>query len=189
MSIPVLETPRLRLRGITVEDLDRYCALWQDENVIRYTSGTALSREAVWARVLRVTGHWQLLGFGFFAIEHRASGELIGEAGFHDLHRDIEPSLEGTLESGWMLRPEFHGQGIAREVMDAAIAWAEARFPEMDFSAIIDADNAPSRKLAERLGFTEDCPATYNAQPTLIYRRRGIRQAARHSGPSYQLQN
>lgn len=189
MSIPVLETERLRLRGITVEDLDRYCALWQDDSVVRYTSGARLSREAVWARVLRVTGHWQLMRFGFFAIEHKASGQLIGEAGFHDLHRDIEPSLEGTLESGWMLLPEFHGQGIAREVMDRAIAWAEDRFPTMHFTAIIDADNGPSRRLAERLGFSEERATTYNAQPTLIYRRPGTRQAAPHSGPSYPLQS
>lgn len=35
-----------------------------------------------------------MIGYGFWAVEEKATGRFIGEAGFHDLKRDIQPSLE-----------------------------------------------------------------------------------------------
>ena len=45
----------------------------------------------------------------------------IGEAGFHELKRNIEPSLEGTLEAGWSLLPVAHGKGSASGVQREAV--------------------------------------------------------------------
>ncbi len=189
MTTPVIETARMRLRVVAPGDLEAYVALWQEESVLRYTIGTALTRETAWSRILRTTGHWQVFGFGFFVIEDRESGALIGEAGFHDMKRAIKPSLEGTLEAGWMLLPPYQGKGVAGEVMQAAILWAEATFPDMNFSAIIDPENTPSRTLARKLGFSEGIATEYAGHPTIICRRPGIRQALRHSAPSYPPRN
>lgn len=183
MTTPVIETAQARLRVVQPGDLDAYVDLWQDESVLRYTIGTALTRETAWSRILRTTGHWHVFGFGFFIVEDRATGALIGEAGFHDMKRAITPSIEGTLEAGWMLLPAHHGKGIAREIMDAAIRWASTTFPDMNFSAIIDPENTPSRRLAAALGFAEGIETEYAGHPTIICRRPGIRQAARHIAP------
>jgi len=80
--IPLLETGRLSLRGFRNEDFERYATIWTEPAVVRFIGGTALSREAAWSRFLRQTGHWDRLGFGFFAIEDRATGAFVGEAGF-----------------------------------------------------------------------------------------------------------
>ena len=44
---------------------------------------------------LRHGGSWSLIGYGFWAVEEKATGRFIGECGFHDLKRDIKPSIEG----------------------------------------------------------------------------------------------
>lgn len=189
MVQPVLETERLLLRPLRIDDLDSYTAIWQNETIVRYITGTPLSRETCWGRLLRTTGHWHWLGFGYFGIELKASGGLIGEAGVQDMRRIITPSLEGTLETGWAILPEYHGTGLAFEAASTIIEWAENALPPMEFTAMIDPVNAPSRKLAERLGFQPDCETVYMDNATIIYRRPGIQQGAPRNAPSYQLRN
>src|SRR6185436_8398192 len=85
--IPTVETERLILREHRLSDFDAYAALWRDPVVTRFIGGRARSREESWVRFLRHAGMWHHIGFGFWAIEEKASGSLIGEAGFHDLKR------------------------------------------------------------------------------------------------------
>jgi RimJ/RimL family protein N-acetyltransferase len=80
--IPELQTLRLRLRTFGHADFDAYAAMWKDAEVVRFIGGVPLSREAAWSRFLRQMGAWHYLGFGFFAIEDKATGAFIGEAGF-----------------------------------------------------------------------------------------------------------
>jgi len=171
VTIPTLETPRLRLRAYRLEDFDAYAALWADPGVVRHIGGVPLSREAAWTRFLRQIGLWHHLGFGFFAVEHRATARLIGEAGFHDLRRAIVPSLEGTMESGWGLLPAMHGQGLAEEAMRAAIGWAAEYGVGARLTAIIDPGNIASLRLADKLGFAEFARTTYSGHPVILLQR------------------
>jgi RimJ/RimL family protein N-acetyltransferase len=166
-----LETQRLTLRPHALSDFDAYCALWADTDVVRFIGGKPFSREASWMRFLRHAGLWKHLGFGFLVIQEGRTGRFLGEAGFHDLKRDISPSIEGTLEAGWALAPAAHGQGYGYEAMQALIAWAEASFAGRRMTAIIDAGNAPSIRLAGKLGFRDHGPARYNGQPITLYER------------------
>src|SRR5262249_40374115 len=101
--IPTIETERLVLRPHQLSDFQRYTEMWAAPDVVRFLGGKPYSREASWSRFLRHAGIWHHLGFGFFAIEEKETGLFVGEAGFHDLHRTMEPALEGTLEAGWGL--------------------------------------------------------------------------------------
>ena len=153
-EIPTIETERLILRPHTVEDFEAYHALWSNDAVVRFISGVASTREQSWGRMLRVAGMWHHMGFGFLAIEEKSSGRFVGEAGFLDMKRDMQPvGTEGTLEAGWALMPEVQGKGYATEALRALIGWAEAHFPERPMSCIIDPDNTASLRLAEKLGF------------------------------------
>jgi RimJ/RimL family protein N-acetyltransferase len=171
VAIPTIETPRLKLRAYRLEDFDAYAALWADPEVVRHIGGVPFQREAAWTRFLRQIGLWHHLGFGPFGIEHRASATLVGEAGFHDLHRAIMPPLEGTMEAGWALTPALQGQGLAEEAMRAAIDWAGAHGVGSRLAAIIDPDNTPSLRLAEKLGFAEFARTTYNEHPVILLQR------------------
>ena len=109
MTCPPLETPRLRLRPYRVADFDSYAAIFSEEPVMRFLGGQPLSREVCWTRLVRQIGMWPTMGFGFFALELKATGALIGEAGFHDLKRELSPTTEGTLEAGWGLTAAMQG--------------------------------------------------------------------------------
>lgn len=168
---PIIETPRLTIRAHALADFDAYCALWSDQDVVRFITGTPFSREACWSRFLRHPGHWQHMGFGFLAIEDRETRAFIGEAGFHDMRREMTPSIEGTLEAGWALMPAAQGRGYGFEAMQALVGWADARFPGRRMTCIIDPDNHPSQRVAARIGFCEVIRTSYHGSPTILFER------------------
>ena len=174
-TAPTLETRRLVLRPLGLQDLDAYVAFWQDPEVVRYISGTPLPREQSWRRLLATTGHWHLLGFGFFAIEEKASGRFIGEAGFQEMRRDLHPSIEGSLETGWGIAPDCQGKGYASEALAAALAWARAALPDTDFSCIVSPENRASLHLAAKLGFAPEAQSSYQGKPIVILRMGGAK--------------
>lgn len=171
-EIPVLEGGRIRLRAHRPDDLDAYAALWSDETVVRYIGGKALTREECWTRILRFRGMWSMLGFGFWVIENREDGRLIGEAGLMDMKREIEPPLDGTLEAGWVLLPGSHGRGLAQEAMRNVLGWADLRFPSATLSCIIARENVASLRLAVKLGFSESGHGVFRGAELVHFRRR-----------------
>jgi RimJ/RimL family protein N-acetyltransferase len=168
---PILETPRLRLRLHRADDFESYAAMWAEPQVVRFIGGKPMSREAAWTRFLRQIGLWRLLGFGFFELEDRLSGAFVGEAGFHDMRREIIPSNEGTMEAGWVLVSAMHGRGLAEEAMRAAIAWADRVHPGPRMTCIIQVGHAASLRVAAKLGFTPYVETTYHGDPVTMLER------------------
>lgn len=174
-DIPVLETGRLILRGFQPGDLDAMTAMWALPDVVRYIGGVPLTREQSWARLLRHIGMWHVMGFGFWVVTDKATGRLIGEAGFHEMRREMSPSIENTLEAGWGLLPEMHGQGYASEALEAMAAWAAQNYPGMPITCIIDPENIASLTLAARHGFEETARAVYQGCEVVILSRTAAR--------------
>jgi RimJ/RimL family protein N-acetyltransferase len=170
--VPVIETKRLRLRGHTLGDFEALAAMWADPAVVRFISGKPSTREESWARLLRYPGHWALLGYGFWAIEEKGSGAFVGEGGFADFKRDIEPPISAP-EQGWALAPAMHGKGYAHEAVSAMLAWGEAHFRRRDFVCIISPENTPSLRLAEKLGYREFARTAYKGDASVMLRRTG----------------
>ena len=170
-EVPVIETARLRLRGHRAADLDDCAGMWGDPAVTRYISGSPSMREDVWARMLRYAGHWAWLGYGFWAIEERATGRFAGEAGFGDFRRDIEPALDGIPEAGWVLAPWAHGRGFATEAVRGALAWGEARFGKRRTACLIHPENLASVRVAEKCGYREWTASNYRGHPVLVFAR------------------
>jgi RimJ/RimL family protein N-acetyltransferase len=150
---PLLETARLRLRGHRLDDHAALSAIWGDPDVVRYIGGVPSSPHDAWLRLLRYAGLWKLLGYGFWAIEEKASGRMIGDIGYMDVKRGLTPTLDGMPEIGWALASEAQGRGYASEALAAALAWGDAHFGAHRAACIIAAENAPSIRLATRMGF------------------------------------
>jgi len=168
---PELETERTLLRPHRLEDFDAYCAMGTDPSVFRFVGGRARTREESWQRLLRHPGMWSLIGFGFWAIEDKASGRFIGEAGFHDLKRAIEPSIEDVPEAGWSLVGAMQGRGLGGEIVRRMLAWADADLKAPRTVCIIDPDNAPSLGVAARCGYREYARTTYSDHATILLER------------------
>jgi RimJ/RimL family protein N-acetyltransferase len=172
-QIPVIETPRLRLRAHMLGDFAACAAMWADPAVVRHIGGKPLSGEDVWARVLRYAGHWALLGFGFWAIEERETRQFLGEVGFADFNRDISPPNNDMPEMGWALVSSAHGQGFGREAVAAAVAWGDGHFGARSSCCLIDPGNQPSIRVATGVGFLPSHRAAYKGQVTVVFKRPG----------------
>ena len=170
-SAPTLETDRLTLRGHTPADFDACAAMWADPLVTRHIGGRPASEEEVWARVLRYAGLWALLGFGYWVVRERATGRFVGEVGFADFRRAIEPPLVGTPEVGWALAAWAHGQGFATEAVRAAVAWGDAHLDAERTACIITAENAASLRVAGKCGYQRAADRRYREQPIRVYER------------------
>ncbi|MGD9810283.1 MAG: GNAT family N-acetyltransferase [Sphingobium sp.] len=153
-SGPTIETERLTLRPHWLGDHAAFCAIRQDPRVFPYIGGE-LNDEACWNRLLRYAGHWSQLGFGIFAILERKSGRLIGETGFADFHRGLGEDFDGFPEAAWALAADCHGRGYAFEAAQAAHDWHGGKFGPGRTVCLIHPDNAPSFRVAERLGYRQ----------------------------------
>jgi RimJ/RimL family protein N-acetyltransferase len=171
VTVPVVETERLKLRGHCVADFAASIAMWADPAVTCYIGGKPLTEEETWSRLLRYIGHWALLGFGYWVVEEKTTGSFIGELGFADYKRDMEPSLKGTPEIGWIFASHFHGKGYATEAVRAAVTWGDEHFERAQTACIIDPENLASIHVAEKCGYRKSQIATYRGHATLLFVR------------------
>jgi RimJ/RimL family protein N-acetyltransferase len=180
---PRIETERLILREFRAGDLDAHAATLGDEEVMRHIGGKPMNREDSWRRLLGGVGMWSLIGMGPWAIEQKSDGRMVGHCGFFQFERTMTPSIIGEPEMGWIFDRSVHGKGIALEACQAALRWAEDALGAESYPAIIDLENAPSMKLAERLGFVRGADATYRDAPIAFFRRPGRLPASAATTP------
>ncbi|WP_158938533.1 GNAT family N-acetyltransferase [Burkholderia sp. S171] len=170
-SATVLKTDRLILRPPQQADFNDIHAMWSDLAVVRHVTGTAFTKEEAWARLLRSAGHWALMGFGYWVVSEKHSGTFIGEVGFGQYKRGIDPAFDEAPEIGWMLTAESQGQGYGTEAVRAALQWADTRWPEGEIVCIISPENAPSLALARKCLFAQSRTTTYKGKPTVVFQR------------------
>lgn len=144
-SIPYLKTERLILREYRPGDFEAFAAHLADPDCMPppYLS----DRKTAWRIFGSHTGLWILGGAGWWAIEHRDTGELVGNVGA--FFRDRDP----VLELGWNTYKPFWGQGIAGEAATAVLQHAFEVQCRSQVQALIGAGNRRSIQVAERLGF------------------------------------
>jgi len=109
-----------------------------------------------------------MLGYGYWAVEEKASGRYVGELGFADFKRDIQPSVNGMPELGWALVPQMHGRGYATEALRAAVSWGDVHFGRVRTVCIIHRDNEASLRVAAKLGYQTLLRSGDEAGPDVI---------------------
>ena len=107
--------------------------------------------------------HWQLLGYGIWAIESLEDGELVGRAGLLNL-----PGWP-DVEVCWALGPKFWGKGFATEAARACVNWAfaEAGLPRL--ISLVDPENKASEAVALRLGEELREQIVFQGKPTNVF--------------------
>ena len=145
MPTVTLETERLVLREFRESDTDAYAEMLADPEVMRFL-GKPMSRAEAWRNMAMMLGHWRLRGYGFWAVEEREGGELVGRVGLW------RPEGWPGLEGGWTLRRRFWGRGYATEAARASVEYAFAELNQTRVISLIAPDNAASIRVALRLG-------------------------------------
>jgi RimJ/RimL family protein N-acetyltransferase len=153
-DVPHLLTERLDLRLPVAADVAAMAAIVAHAETGRYLGAGRTDAAEHFARFSRNAGSWLLYGYGGFMVRERASSEVIGNCGvFHTL-RGLGEDFDDSPEAGWILRHDQVGRGIGLEAMSAALAWFDAEHGPRRVVCMIATDNAPSLRLAEKLGFT-----------------------------------
>ena len=150
-SGPFLMTQRLILRPPIADDLDAWAAFHADPETMRFLGGVQARSEA-WRSLCGMAGAWTILGFAMFSMIRRDSGEWIGRTGPW-----MPEGWPGT-EVGWGVARAHAGQGYAHEAAVAAIDYAFDVLRWDNVIHIINPNNIPSQKLAQRLGSVNKGP-------------------------------
>ena len=159
-----LETDRLVLRMFGNDDLDAYYAICSDAEVMEFIGlGKTMNRIETWRHIATMLGHWQLRGYGSWALEEKATGRLVGRVGF------LYPEGWPGLELGWLLGRDSWGRGYATEAARAALehGFRAFRFPRV--ISLIYPENARSIRVAERLGGLADGMTEILGMRVLVY--------------------
>jgi RimJ/RimL family protein N-acetyltransferase len=140
-----LETPRLLMRQWRQSDFETYAAYYASAATARFVGGE-MSRDKAWRHMAALVGHWFLRGFGIWAVEEKATAQLVGAVGLW------APEGWPELEIGYWLIPSRHGLGYATEAAVAAREHAYGALQANTLVSYIDPENLPSKRVAERLG-------------------------------------
>lgn len=142
----ILETERLFLREMTLEDVDTLALVLSDPESMRFYPHP-FSHEEVEDWIKWNLDNYQKYGFGLWGVCLKESGEMIGDCGItmQQVEDDLFPEI------GYHLRKEFRGKGYAIEAAKACGEFAKARGMKKIIS-YMKSDNLPSRHVAERNG-------------------------------------
>jgi RimJ/RimL family protein N-acetyltransferase len=151
-TVREISTERLIMRGWRDSDLAPWAAMNADPEVRQYL-GPLLTVEQASAWVLNFQDDLDHYGFGFWAVEVRASGEFIGFTGLDTV--DDEMPFTG-VELGWRLARPAWGHGYATEAALAALRHGFDVMGLPEIVAVTMAVNLRSRAVMRRIGMTSD---------------------------------
>ena len=158
-----LETERLRFRMLRESDFPTYEKWCANIEVMRYLGGKTLDRVQAWRHLAQQVGHWVFRGYGYYAVEEKATGNFIGRVGFTN-----QIGWPG-FELGWTIAPEYQGRGYATEAARMLLPYAFDVLDQPHVISLIHPDNSPSRKVAEKLGEKIEGDTEIMTMPVLIY--------------------
>jgi len=145
----ILETDRLLLRHLVMDDLDELFALYSDPEIRQYFPEGILNyddtkEELEW----HMNGHPRHPELGLWATVHKETGRFIGRCGL--LPWEIDGKLE--IEIAYLLDKKFWHQGLATEAAHGIMRYGFERLSLSRLICLIDPDNIASQRVAENIG-------------------------------------
>lgn len=146
VEIPRLETNRLLPREFVASDLDPLSEFHADPEMVRYLGRETMNRAATWTKLASMVGHWQLRGFGYWALEEKTTGDFVGRAGIWF------PEGRTAPEVAWSVMKQHQGKGFATEAGLAAANWAFSHLKLESLISPIVPGNEASIAVATKIG-------------------------------------
>lgn len=162
-----LETDRLILRLFVDDDWRALHEHFSDADCTRFTFRRALTEAGSWRAMASMAGHWQLRGYGPYAVEEKSTRTVLGTVGPWYPLEWPEPEIK------WALARRHWGKGYASEAVRAVQRMAHERLPDMSLISLIDSQNAASIRLALAVGATLERELEFAGSPFHIYRHPG----------------
>jgi RimJ/RimL family protein N-acetyltransferase len=158
-----LQTDRLILRPFTVDDFDDVAAMFANPEVMEFIAvdGKPMPGFGAWQSLCATVGHWELRGYGQFAVIERASDEFVGRIG------PWLPEDWPGLELGWLLTRRSWGKGYATEAAAVCLDYIFSELNQPQVISLIRPGNVRSIRVAERLGMQLTGEVRLNHVPEL----------------------
>ncbi len=158
-----LETDRLILRWFREDDFAQFLTMSSDPEVMRFLGGKPQTAIEAWKSMAAFMGHWYFRGYGVWAVEEKASGNLVGRIGL------MNPAGWPGFELGWTLGRDSWGKGYATEGARRALQYVFTEMKRDHVISCIAPENVNSIKVAERLGETVEGQTELIGKQVLIY--------------------
>jgi ribosomal-protein-alanine N-acetyltransferase len=164
----ILETARLLLRHLEPGDLEPLYALYSDPQVRRYfPEGTLTYEETREELEWFLNGHPRHPELGLWATVHKPTGRFIGRCGLLPWTIDGQPEVEVA----YLIDPAYWGQGLGTEAAQGVLDYAVATLGLSRLICLIDAGNAASIRVAEKIGMRFEREGRDEKGPFLLYSR------------------
>jgi RimJ/RimL family protein N-acetyltransferase len=157
VSVPRLQTPRLLLREYRPADFAAFAAHLADPVATGLVG--AHDRRTAWRIFGANTGGWLLHGAGWWSVELRSSGALVGSVGA--FFRETGPEIE----LGWNTFSTYWRQGIATEAAAGVMRYCFDHRRDPRVTALIDPANVASLRVAAHLGMTYESEVDLFGKP------------------------
>ena len=164
----VIETERLALRELTLDDVDAMFAIVGDAETMKYYP-RPFSREDTVDWVNRNLERYRRDGFSLYAVTLKTNdSDVIGDCGL--MRQEVEG--DSLIEVGYHFRRDCWGKGYATEAARGCMAYAFAHLGAAKVVSLIRAENVPSCRVAERNGMTVERQVVFHDLPHLLYAMR-----------------
>ena len=149
----MIRTERLILRRPRPEDASDLAVAYADPEVVRFIGdGRTATLAEVEEGVEEWLERWESWGMSLFSLQRNGDGRVLGRAGFLRWNPETWQVGGSETELGWLLAREHWGHGYATEAGSALRDWAFAERGMTRLISLIQNENAPSIRVAERLG-------------------------------------
>jgi RimJ/RimL family protein N-acetyltransferase len=166
IDIPIIPTERLVLRPFKASDLDAFAEMNADPEVVMFLgNGQPVDRQESWKIMAWLLGHWQLRGFGSWAVEERETKRFVGRVGL------FYPEGWPGIEISYVLARSAWGKGYATEGARTTMSHAFEKLKIPRVISLIHPANHSSVKVAEKLGEAFERRMEFNGRTLLVYGR------------------
>jgi len=162
----VIETERMALRRLTMEDLGALAAIYRDADVRKYFPEGTLTYEQTKEELEWITDvYYGQYGFGLWATLLKETNEFIGRCGL--LPWTIDGRQE--VEVAYLITKAHWGRGLGTEAARAILAYGFGELHLSRLICLIDPAHEASAKVATKIGMSLEREAEIDGEPTLVY--------------------
>jgi RimJ/RimL family protein N-acetyltransferase len=157
-----IETPRLRLRQFTHDDLNDLCRLYSNPDLMRYIGKGTRTKNETQTALSSIIKHYEH-GFGMWAVIYKDDGKLIGRCGLCFLDKTLE------VELGYLLAQSYWGKGLATEASHTSLKYGFEILKLDKIVAIAQPENIASRRVMEKVGMKYERDAYFYNKDVVYY--------------------
>jgi ribosomal-protein-alanine N-acetyltransferase len=150
-AFPTLTTERLILRELTLSDAEAIFVFWSDPEVQKYNAEPIQHLSQAQSLLEEWGAEYLAQTNLYWGVALRQSNLVVGAVEFHHWNR-----YHHKAEIGYSLAHAYWGRGIASEALQAIFSFGFDRMELHRIEANTIADNFPSVRLLERLGFQRE---------------------------------